>query len=64
MYYSVNMDHNGIAAHLARRACKGSNAVDGTDEGTFWNENEEDVSVEKIKANDCEVGNSNTDCYR
>jgi hypothetical protein len=35
-----------------------SNAVDGTDKGTFWNENEEDVSVEKMKANDCEVGNS------
>jgi hypothetical protein len=39
-----------------------SNAVDGTDEGTFWNENEEDVSVGKMKANDCKVGNSNTDC--
>jgi hypothetical protein len=38
-----------------------SKAMDGTDEDTLWNENEEDVSVKKIKANDCEVGNSNTD---
>jgi len=37
-----------------------STAVDGTDEDTLWNENE-DVSVKKMKANDCEVGNSNID---
>lgn len=38
--------------------------MDGTDEDTFWNENEEDVSVKKMKANDCEVRNSNTDWKR
>jgi hypothetical protein len=35
--------------------------VDGTDEDTLWNEIEEDVSVKKMKANDCELGNSNTE---
>ena len=34
--------------------------MDWTDEDTLWNENEEDVSVKKMKVNDCEVGNSNT----
>ena len=38
-----------------------SNVVDGTNADTFWNENEEDVSVKKMKANDCEVENRNTD---
>jgi hypothetical protein len=37
-----------------------SNAVDGTDDDTLWNDSEEDMNV-KMKTNECEEGNSNTD---
>ena len=34
-----------MAAHLTRSKCEGSNAVDGTDGNTLWNDSEEDGNV-------------------
>jgi hypothetical protein len=56
MYYLVKVDHNGMAAHLTRRDCEGSNVVDGTDDDMLWNDSEEvgdvriGVSVTQMKA--------------
>jgi len=44
MQYLVNLDYNGMAAHLIRSDCKGSNAVDGTD-NMSWNDCKEDGDV-------------------
>jgi hypothetical protein len=43
MYYFVNMDHTGMAAHLTRSDCEGSkkccisDGMDGTDDDVLWN---------------------------
>jgi len=43
-----------MAVHLTGSDCKGSKAVDGTDDGVLWNDSEEEgdvsVSVRKVKA--------------
>jgi hypothetical protein len=48
MYYVVIVNHNGMAALLARNDCEGSKGVDGTDDDyMLWNDHEEegDVSI-------------------
>jgi hypothetical protein len=64
MWYLVNVDHNGMAAHFTRIDCEGSNAVYQTDDNMFWNDSEEDsmlvVSVRKMRALNVD-GDSATD---
>jgi hypothetical protein len=42
-----------------------SNAIDGTDDDTLWNDSEEEGNVrsecEEVEGTDCEVGHSDTD---
>jgi hypothetical protein len=68
MYYLVSADHNGMAAHLTRSDCEGSNAMDGTDDKLWWNDSEEtgDVSSEcgEDEGSDCKDGETGTDRYR
>jgi hypothetical protein len=58
MQYSVNMNHNGIAAHLTRGDHEGSNVVDRT--YMLWNGNEQDRDVrsecEEDEGTECENG--------
>ena len=61
----LSADHNGMAAHLTRSVCEGSNAVDRTDENMFWNDSEEDRHVsswcDEDEGTDIEDGYSATD---
>jgi hypothetical protein len=51
MYYSVNVDHNSMVAHLIRSGVMGflkryiSNGMDGTNNETLWNGYEEHGNV-------------------
>jgi len=49
-----------MAAHLTKSDCEGSNEVDGTDNGMFWNG---DVRSEfkEDEGTYCEDGDSDTD---
>jgi hypothetical protein len=70
MYCAVNVDHNGMAAHLTRSDCEGfkkccmSSAMDGSDDDTLWDDSEEDGNVrieyEEDEGTDCEDGDSET----
>jgi hypothetical protein len=65
MWYLVCVDHNGMAAHLTRRDCEGSNVVDGTDDDMLWSDSEEvgDVRSEcdTDESTECKGGESDTD---
>jgi hypothetical protein len=50
MYYLVSVDHNGMVAHLTRRDCEGSGAVDGDVRGECGED----------EGTDCEDRNSDT----
>jgi len=39
------VDRDGMAAHITRSDCEGSNVVDGTDDDILWNDDEEDGDV-------------------
>ena len=58
------MNHNGVAVHLTRSDCKGSKAVDGTDDAMLWHDSEKDADVrsesEEDEGTDCDDGGSNT----
>ena len=49
MYYLVNVDHNGMTAHLTRNDCEWSYAVAGTDDAMLWNDSEEDGNVMSVR---------------
>jgi len=69
MLYLVFVDRNGMAAHLTRSDCEGSNVVDGTNDDMLWNDSEEDEDVSSESDKDeestvCEDGYSDTDWKR
>ena len=64
MWHLASVDHNGMAVHLTRSDCEGSNAVDRTDDNMFWNDGKEDRHVsswcEEYEGTDCENGDVDT----
>jgi hypothetical protein len=70
MYYLVNVDLNGMAAHLTIsdvkcKKCCISTVMDETNNNTLWNCSKEDENgrseCEKGEGTDCEDGDSDTD---
>jgi hypothetical protein len=66
MYYSVNVDHKGMAAHITRNKCGRfkcctSKGMDGTDD-MLWKDSEEDGNVrsefQEDEGTDCEHGDT------